>query len=1696
MAQLTGTKTIPGNYPNIASAISALNSSGVGGGGVTFNIAYGFTETFSTPLAGVITASGTSANPVVFQKAGSGANPLVTAAPGTGTLDGIIVLSGTDYITFDGLDLVENAANTTNTLRMEWGFALLKASSTAPFNGCQHVTIKNCHVALDKVNYVSVGIYAGNHTRSSGTSLAITTTSDAMSNCKFYGNGISNVYKGISLNGYDDAAPFTLLDQNNEIGKDGANTITNFGGSSDEISVIQAVNQDKLIIANNIINGGGSYTMLIGINVKKGQNTFSDIYNNHITLTANNYAYAISDSLPSGYTYGTVNIHNNTISDCHTTAGSEGDFIAIVQAGGNKVNVYGNTISNNTHHSGSWYGNNFHGINCYYNADSLDIYSNQISNNTLTGGGIMASIVFSCSYVSVHDNIIHHDSITDPYGGGFSHAYQYGIISASIDGNMNCFGNQIHDLYVDNTYAGYEGYVAGIFDNSYCYGLKSIYSNSIYNITSSYNETVPISTYGMRLNNNRYLEVYNNNISNISNGAKTGSSSGLYINNTSFYAYIYNNSISGIYTPYATGTNALAGIRLDDAWSHPVFRLYNNSVYLDGSSLSVGNFGSSGLFAYSNIDLEMKNNILVNLSTPVGTGKTVAYRRSDPTLTYYSYWSSYNDFFAGTPGPSHLIFTDGTNSFQTIADYITYMSSTGGFGVREIQSISENPPFVNVSVMPYDIHINAAIPTLCESGGDIISFPVVISSDIDNQPRYPYPGYPDNPSYPATAPDIGSDEFAGITLDLIPPTIYYDGIANTSSLDPQTMTAFISDESGIPTSVTGLPMLYWRINSGTWNSCQGVHLSYDEYSFTFGSGVVAGDVVSYYVVAQDNAFPTPNLAAMPSSGASGFTTNPPACSTLPDFFNSYIILSTVCGTYTVGIGGDFPSLTGHGGLFDAINSSVLTCDLVANITSDLSEDGIFALNQWLEADPGNYSLTIQPVDNSLKTISGSTVTGLIRFDGARRVIIDGGVSKNLLFRNSADPGIAGAGATISYQSGCEDNTLKNCIIEGNPVGSYDGIINIYGFYSYNLTISDNEIRNSTSGFEGPPANCVYAWVSYADSLKILNNNIVNWSSNGIYFESVNGNSRIANNSFYYNLPDPSLSQQAAIHISGSSHPAIHGNYIGGQSPMCEGPKFQHAGFSSFTGIYLDFNSGTTIGKAGGPSPATVDNNVVQNISINNDPVYGFEFFTGIRLRDGQAEIGTQAGNLIGSLTTANSITINGTGESFGIYSTGTFNQSNIENNIISNITLTATDGPTHFTGLYTNAGKVNRNKICNIGVENAGLFPTITGIYDQCSFRFSNMFSNNSISLDGGAALNPVLYGIHAIGQNISEFYYNSVSITGPATETSSTYSFYNDSYNDLYSNNNVFSNSRPAGGTGKHYSISSPNLPASWYSDHNDLYSSALPLAYWNGTDLDDLAGWVAATGGDANSVSVNPSFASASDLHTYEPALDNSGIFIPGIDVDLDGNPINDPPDMGCYQFTSGPVKNLNLTLFLEGLYIQPGVMNAAIDGSTGLPKWGYSVADKVTIQLHEGTSPYAPVGSPVEMNLSINGIVHATIPDSYGSDYFISVSHRNSIETWSATPVSFTPSTISYNFSDLASKAFDSNMKDMGGVFVFYAGDANSDGVVDAFDLAEIETAADGFVMGYIADDVNGDGTVDALDLIMADNNAAGFVMVKKP
>lgn len=145
-----------------------------------------------------------------------------------------------------------------------------------------------------------------------------------------------------------------------------------------------------------------------------------------------------------------------------------------------------------------------------------------------------------------------------------------------------------------------------------------------------------------------------------------------------------------------------------------------------------------------------------------------------------------------------------------------------------------------------------------------------------------------------------------------------------------------------------------------------------------------------------------------------------------------------------------------------------------------------------------------------------------------------------------------------------------------------------------------------------------------------------------------------------------------------------------------------------------------------------------------------------------------------------------------------------------------------------------------------------------------------------------------------------------------------------------------------------------------------------------------------------------------------------------------------------------------------------------------------DTLKVKLHSSVSPYAVVDSD------------AAYASQYGEQfcffnapagtYYISVNHRNSIETWSKYPVTFMPDDFYfYDFTDSASKAYGDNEVLKFSEYCFYSGDVNQDGTIDASDVSETDNDAFSSLSGYVRTDVTGDDYVDAGDVSIVDNNA---------
>ncbi len=444
-AGLTGAKTIPGDYTSLGHAIANLNAHGVGAGGVTFNVTAGsnFNET-----ALAITATGTAANQIIFQKSGGGANPTITTSAlgnygptSTGSVtssaDAVIAIVGGDYITFDGIDVASANMNTTTNL-IEYGYRVVNASAT---DGAKNNTIKNSSITLNRSSTSVIGILQSSS--STGAGVTATAATGSNSNNKYYNIQIQNCYTGITLTGAATTAANT--DTNNEIGiTGGGSTIigasyagtptADIGGGSSSVSGINAVNQTSVSISNVEIRNLGGTSTVRGIYLDGAQGT-SNVFRNRVYGLR-----SLSTSSTSGITgieidmastgAHIINLYNNFITDI--TSAYTGAASSTRQL---KGILTGSSASTSTY-------------NVDFNSVRIDgSGSPTISSTALEFGS-------STPINKVRNNIL--ANFTEAQTGVAKHYAIRSTVATSFGASPGSVSNY-NDLYIANTTNGYVG---------------------------------------------------------------------------------------------------------------------------------------------------------------------------------------------------------------------------------------------------------------------------------------------------------------------------------------------------------------------------------------------------------------------------------------------------------------------------------------------------------------------------------------------------------------------------------------------------------------------------------------------------------------------------------------------------------------------------------------------------------------------------------------------------------------------------------------------------------------------------------------------------------------------------------------------------------------------------------------------------------------------------------------------------------------------------------------------------------------------------------------------------------------------------------------------------------------------------------------------------------------------------------------
>ncbi len=726
-AQVTGTKTIGTDYATLAIAFADLNANGVGSGGVIINVPAGYTE--SSPAGGyqlgstILNASLSASQTLVIQKSGSGANPLFIGTAGTSGsatvtgIDAIFKFSGVDYVTIDGLDLKENENNNDPATLNERGFAFYNLTAT---DGCNYNTVKNSTITfLKTVNNTATGILFA-HTTSAGVTIVPTSLDGTHSNNKIYSNTIvKSLGSAISFTGYAATAPYTLFDQNNDIGGSSsttANTLTDFGGLAGGSFFITSyalytVYQNNANISNNIVNYSEDGLGTVGVYT----------FGTNSTFIVNNNTFNLG-----GQTYGTTpSVHAGIYSNA---AGTN------LTANNNKINIKATS---------------FNGVATVYGINFTSTGNLSATGNTITAAG--PSTV-------------------------------YGLYSAAA-GNVDITNNTIRNI---------------------------ISSGASYNATALYLASTGATT-----------NISGNKISNVSSNGATSSAYGLYVGGSNVSnTNIFNNLIGDIKTPAASSTAvSLAGIYLASSGATSNLNLYYNSIYLNGTSTGA-NFNSTGIYHTYNTTattaaLNLRNNIIVNLSTPNGTGVASALRRSSATnLNNYAATSNNNDFAVASAGS---VYYNGTTKYN-FSDFQTHVTT------RESSSLNITPIFKSTSGTDANflkLNENASsTQALDNKGVNIAGYTTDIAGTTRN----------------AATPDLGAYEFSYVMPTVAPGcTTVTPANGATGVIPNQATISWLTAEGA--TSYK----LYLGTTSGGAEIVNGISFTDTSYSFT------ATSFSTYYV---------------------------------------------------------------------------------------------------------------------------------------------------------------------------------------------------------------------------------------------------------------------------------------------------------------------------------------------------------------------------------------------------------------------------------------------------------------------------------------------------------------------------------------------------------------------------------------------------------------------------------------------------------------------------------------------------------------------------------------------------------------------------------------------------------------------------------------------------------------------------------
>jgi subtilisin-like proprotein convertase family protein len=1280
----------PTTYATLTAAFTAINGGVIHLGVITIAVSGDTNEGTGTAALNQVTG----VTSIGIQPVGGAARTITGA---TTTANPMINFNGADNVTIDGLNTGGNSLTISNTT-----VSALSGTATIRFIGdATNNTITNCSVLGSGT--MAVGTNGGVIFFSTGTTTG--NDNNTISNCNIGAAGTTITSKGIYGNG---------TSTNQAVGNSGI-VITNcnffdcFAAAASSAGIYTAAGCNTWTISGNRFYQTATRTWtaaaqhsaiwIIPATATTGAQGFT-IANNIIGYASATQTgtYTLTGAFASSFVpifYNGITgsalttISGNTIANISitgvTTAGtSTAAPFRMIHVENGLVDVTNNTIGSNTATGNivatttATAGTEFYGI-YNFSGDNTTISGNTIGGITFTTSATTSSAIIYGIRINTGNALT--STIQNNIIGG--------TIANSIQNNANSNTAQIIGILNGNSISTITGNTirncttingTGSTTNSSLIGISvnatstnhTVTNNTIHSLSNTLSTATSPTIIGIRYASSTGTNLVDrNNIHSLSLSA-TGSGNIVGINAIAGNATYANNMIRLGYNAAGTSlTNAylISGI-LEAAGTN---NFYHNSIYIGGTG--VGTTANNTFAFNSSVTINTRNiinNIFSNERSNTTTGGghyaiTVGGSAANPAgLT-----SNYNLLYA--PNTGGVLGRFNATNYTTLAAWRT---ATG----QDNNSISSNPQFINPtgSAATGDLHISPTLPTSIEGGGTTVA---AVTIDFDNETRSTL-----------SPVDIGADAGNFTGLDVSGPNIAYSTlISNVCGYTAPTLPAVtITDATGLPNTpslaTSALrPRIYFRKNAGAWFSNEGTYVSGTATNsvwdftpnYTLIGGVTGNDVIQYYVIAEDQLA---NVSANPGAGI--VATSVLTVTTHPTSPNSYTVRQVLNGTYTVGVGGDFTTLTAAVAVY---NNACLTGPVVFSlIDNNYSTSETFPIQINVNADASSINtLTIKPATGVTTTITGSNATNLFRLEGADYITFDGsntvaGTTKDLTISNTNTGGTA-----FTFINDATNNAIRNTILQSVNNNNNTGTI----LFSTGTTIgNDNNTISNCDLRDGAttPWNAIYSGGSTGSAtlnnsgITITGCNIFNYFNAtgvqaGVNLGLGNNTWTISNNKFYQTNARVFTGAGSSIGIlisntnAGSGGHTISGNTIGYASNTGTGVYAISGSTCVFTGI--DVN--TEASEAGAVS--VIQNNIINGVthSSSNGAANTASAFAAIKIRNG---LWNATGNTIGDITGATGLTTtnSNTGtatEAFGILNYGA-QTTTISNNTVSSITAT------------------------------------------------------------------------------------------------------------------------------------------------------------------------------------------------------------------------------------------------------------------------------------------------------------------------------------------------------------------------------------------------------------------------------------------